>query len=279
MTYFFIGGAARTGTTVLNGILCNAPNTNPFIAEANYFAYVLSTYSRGKYLWKVEGDTYFDDLQDYAEFSRPWVTAFLDKTARRYGNAKHLVLKSPELTKYFPDLFELVSEAKFLMLLRDPRDAIASLLQVGDKLKNKGENPTLVRMLETSDMAGLAQFYNAYYRPCQRCRDTEFWNRTRYVQYEGLVRHPQAAIAQLEAFTGLSLKDFDPDRTWNRSRLDFDRLPERYRPWWSTPLYGKALSANSIGRYREVLTEQQIRDIERECADIFELGGYCRDEL
>ncbi|MBO9997673.1 MAG: sulfotransferase [Cyanobacteria bacterium SID2] len=274
MTYLFVGGAARTGTTLLNGILCNDPDTNPFIAEANYFAYVLSTYHRGKYVWQVEGDAYFDDLGDYAEFSKPWVEAFLERTARRYAPAQHLILKSPELTKYFPDLFELVSDVKFLILLRDPRDSIASLLQVGQKLKRRAENPTLVKMLETSDMVALCQFFKSYYQPCHRCDSEAFWHRTRYVKYEGLVQHPTAAIEQLEAFTGLSLKQFDPHQTWQRSYLDFDRLPERYQPWWSTQLYGKGISTASVGRYRQILSDEQIQIIERECADYFALAGY-----
>lgn len=275
MTYFFIGGAPRTGTTLLNGILCNDPSTNPFIAEANYLAYVLSTYRQGKYIWKVEGDAYFDDLNDYAAFAGRWVRDFLNRTAQRYAPARHLVLKSPELTKYFPDLFELVPDAKFLIVLRDPRDAIASLLDVGETLKQAGENYSFVSLLEHSNMGALSEFHRAYYLPCQRCQAPEFWRNARYVQYEGLVRHPDAALRQLNAFTGLSLSA--GDRTWQRSNLDFNALPQRYRPWWSTPLYGKAVSTRSIGRYRQSLSPEQIDDIERHCADLFALGDYQLD--
>lgn len=264
MHYIFIGGAPRTGTTLLNSLLCRDATTNPLIAEASYLAYVISTYSRGKRVWRVEGDAYFDDLQDYANFSRPWVMAFLEKTAQRYPQAHHLVLKSPELTKYFPDLFELVPQAQFLIALRDPCDAIASLIEVGDTLKQTQDSPTLVKILERGDVKALAQFFCDYYRPCQRCQDSRFWQQTRYVRYEGLVHHPQAALRQLEAFTGLHLSQMNPDQPW-RTELDFAQLPQRYRPWWSTPLYGHGVSTASVGRYRQVLSPEQVVLIRQAC--------------
>lgn len=277
MTYFFVGGAARSGTTLLNSILCHDPTTNPFIAEANYLANILSVYRSGRNLWDFEGESYFDDFEDYSQFSRRWVLEFLEKTRKRYTPAQHLVLKAPELTKYFPELCAWVDDAKFLILLRDPRDAIASLIEVGKTLKKTGINPALVKMLESSDAAQLGEFYNAYYQPCHHCNLEGFWSRVRYVQYEGLVRYPDAALQQLEAFTGLSLHQFDRQGTWQRSHLNFQDLPADYQPWWSTPLYGKGISAASIGRYRQILTPSQIRDIERTCATLFALGNYSPD--
>ncbi len=267
MHYIFIGGAPRTGTTLLNSLLCRDTTTNPLIAEASYLAYVISTYSRGKRVWRVEGDAYFDDLQDYANFSRPWLMAFLEKTARRYPQAQHLVLKSPELTKYFPDLFELVPQAQFLMAVRDPCDAIASLIEVGDKLKQTRDSPTLVKILDRGDVKALAQFFCDYYRPCQRYDNSQFWQQTRYVRYEGLVQHPQAALRQLEAFTRLDLSHMNPHQPW-RTELDFAQLPQRYRPWWSTPLYGHGVSTTSVGRYRQVLSAEQVALIRYVCQSL-----------
>ncbi|TVR08410.1 MAG: sulfotransferase [Phormidium sp. GEM2.Bin31] len=273
MHYIFIGGAPRTGTTLLNSLLCQEATTNPLMAEASYLAYVISTYHRGKRVWRVEGGAYFDDLQDYANFSRPWVMAFLEKTAQRYPQAQHLVLKSPELTKYFPDLFELVPQAQFLILLRDPCDAIASLIEVGDTLKQTRQSPTLVKLLQRGDTKGLAEFFCSYYHPCHSFDQPRFWQQTRYVRYEGVVHYPRVALRQLEGFTGLCLSQTNPHQPW-RSDLDFAQLPERYRPWWSTPLYGHGVSSTRVGRYRQVLSPEQVSLIRQVCQPL----GLWNDE-
>ena len=47
----FIGGALRTGTTLVHGLLCKDDKTFRMQKESSYLRFLLNTYVEGKRLW------------------------------------------------------------------------------------------------------------------------------------------------------------------------------------------------------------------------------------
>jgi len=134
MTCFFIGGAPRSGGTLLTSILCSDRTTNPTLREAHYLREMVQAYRQGKQFFNtLEGGHYFSDLNELRQFSARWVDAFLDKLAVRHAPATNLVLKSFLMSVMFPATFELLPEARFLISVRDPRDIACSQIDVGEK--------------------------------------------------------------------------------------------------------------------------------------------------
>ncbi len=274
MTYFFIGGSPRSGTTLLQSLLCSDKKTNPLIREALYFSALISTYHLGKFTFEVEAKDYFDNFDDLKNFSASWVQAFLEKTHQRYAPAEHLVLKAPELTKFFPDLYELIQDSVYLIMVRDPRDTIASLLEVGNKIKPQEHPEWFYQMVRDRNIAKLAKFYKSFYQPAINYHCREFCQKTRYIKYESLVTNCNQIIEQIKNFTGLSMEKFDPNSGSVSDQMYFSQTQEARDYWWTTNLHGKGISPIKVNRYHQVLTKAEIYTIEKETADLLELFSY-----
>ena len=88
--------------------------------------------------------------------------SFLQAAREHLAPCTHLVLKNPEMTPLFAEVRELVYEARFLVVIRDPRDTIASILEVAKKQAQAGQTSNFTNI--GRDMRRLSQLYNAYYR-------------------------------------------------------------------------------------------------------------------
>ena len=167
MTLIFVGGAQRTGTTMLQSLLCQAPDTNPMIMEARYLFCLVRAYASAKRVWNIKTKDYFDNPENLPRFHSEFIVKFLKNTASRYDDVPHLVLKEPHLTLYFADLFELLPAARFVVMLRDPRDAIASMIEVGKKLDTEEKK----NYLPKRDMAELSKYFKSFYGPISHTKN------------------------------------------------------------------------------------------------------------
>ncbi|MBT4426023.1 MAG: sulfotransferase [Rhodospirillaceae bacterium] len=280
MTYFFVGGSQRSGTTVLQSVLCADAETNPMIHEASYFRAMIEAYQRGKAIVDSQAGHYFTDRNDLCRFNASWVEAFLKMTLERYPPAKHLVLKEPHLTILFPEIFELAPDSRFIVIVRDPRDVIASMLTVGERLAQQGVESKFAKR----DVAELVNVYKSFYAPCMNYRSEDFRQQILLLRYEQLVTEPLVAFDKLRDFTGLKLENADPSKGWKlEGATPSDKAQEspasdtKLAPVddaWGTSLHGNALSPESIGRYQQVLSAEEIQTIETEGADAFRLFNY-----
>ena len=269
MTCFFVGGCQRTGTTLLQSILCSDPGTNPLIGEASYLRSLVSAYVFGKETMGTQTNDYFTDGEELREFTARWAREFLDRTLGRYAPAHHLVLKEPHLTMLFSALHELLPDARFLVMVRDPRDTIASMLKVGARLAKHGQDSVYARR----DMVQLANLYKSFYAPCINARSREFAGKSLIVKYERLVHDPWPEIEKIRNFTQLTLDNADPHADWKRVQMDLSQ-PDPYLRPWMTELTGKGISPVNVGSYLTELTPEEVALIEAECADVIQLFRY-----
>lgn len=272
MTCFFIGGAPRSGGTLLASILCADRTTNPTLREAHYLREMVQAYCQGKQTFNtLEGGQFFADLAELQKFSSTWVEAFLAGLMARYAPATNLVLKSFLMSVMFPAVFELLPEARFLISVRDPRDIACSQIEVGEKQRRQNQYVRFPR-----DVALLSQENRRFYLPSMGFRNPAFRERVLFVRYEDLVVQPDIEVERIRKFTGLSLGDYDPSNFWAGGGRDFHQDRESGDPYINE-LYGKGVSSERVGRYRKMLTPNEIRVIETECAPLFSEFGYKPD--
>jgi len=291
----FVCGAPRSGTTLLQALLCSGSETNPLIGEAINLAHLLGAYANSRQIQQLgETTDYFEDGAHLRRFYRQPIARLLQRVWQRYDRPSCLVLKSPALTLYLPDLLELIPQAQAVVSVRDPRDGAASLRAISQRVRassfvsgsssesisgsSTGSNPELKpqgieHQLAQQPIERLGRYFCDHYATVLACCDPLVWERLRFVRYEALVDRPEAAINQLQAFTGLRLV-YDRDQPWQRSAIDFQHLPDRYHAWWSGQGYGDRISDASIGRYRQQLSPAEVRAIERACADWMRRFGY-----
>jgi len=212
MTTYFVGGAQRSGTTLLQGLLCSGETTNPLIYECFLFEHLVNSYARGKRDFEHRGKPYFGDLASYRAYYARAAGEFLEQTRARYAPAKHLVLKETTLTREFPDVFELLPDTKFVVSVRDPRDVVASLIKVGERMRDGGQDNWYVGR----DMKRFARDYKSFYQRALKEQDPAFRDNLLFIKYENLVARPDTERAKIVEFTGLDLPG-PRDGAWARN--------------------------------------------------------------
>ena len=274
MTQIFVGGSQRSGTTLMQTILCASGATNPMVGEAKYFRQLVQAYAFGKRQFPAETRDYFKDLEDLRAFHGGLMESFLAHTLARFEGAKHLVLKEPHLTMLFPELAELLPQAKFVCVVRDPRDVIASMIEVGRKLDAQGiADDPMGRMFVSRNMRALSQHYLSFYLPALRSADAGFAARYLFLRYEDLVQKPDEAMKQVAEFNGLELAGMDMSADPGTGEVDFEKV-NAYRKAWATELYGKKADASRIGAFRKVLKPAEIAAVVQNCRGIMNRFKY-----
>ena len=172
MTVFFVGGSPRSGTTLLAQVLSQAQGTNPPIQEAQYFTQLIKAYQFGRREAKDTLKDYFSDDQDFQQFNLDLIERFFQHIKTRFPQTKTIVLKDPYLTPFFPAVESLYLDSWFLVSIRDPRDTIASMIEVGrksnDQLKQK------LPIFANRDIPALVAFYKSFYAHVFSIRSTRF---------------------------------------------------------------------------------------------------------
>lgn len=267
---FFVVGARRTGTTLLQSVLCSDPTVNPLVGEVQLLTRWVETFRFARRNFALFGADYFDDETALRDFHSRLVHRFLDHCRRRFAPATTLVLKNPELCLVIEDLIDLLPEARFVVSVRDPRDQLASELEVARRRIEMGAAGGEGGM---PDVATLIELTRSYLDPMARAADRLGSGRGLFVRYEDLVLAPEEAVERLRAFTGLALADFDPASKWARVGLDW----EAYRGVPAlTPLYGGPIDRSRVGRFRRELSATEVGLAESSMGAQLERFGYRR---
>ena len=246
----FIGGAPRTGTTLVHGILCSDDKTFRMHKECTYLRFLLNAYAEGKKLWNIHTDDYFDNPQHYMFFNKQIINQYFHHAYNRFGKDKILIQKHPMLIDYFPELEELYpEECLFIVIMRDPRDAISSFLDV------KRFDGFDIQM--TTD-----QYIGAYHHFMGFYEHKQWMPNVLFVKYEELLTNTNKIMEDLRDFTGLKL-DIDP----TKDGWDCKRGTDEF----SSDLDGKPIDSSNIGKHKNQLSTHEIEYIDERRYEIEEI--------
>ena len=263
----------RTGTTLLNSILCSDSATNPVIGEVQYLTHLMHHYHWGRRHFRLYLKDTFEDVERFESFTASWIEEYLARTRERWQPCQHLVLKNPELVQYFPDLLGLIAGSKFFLTVRDPRDTVVSMRAVAKKQRDNGISSTLTKM--NDDARRLSRYYRNYYVRFLRGDFNVLQSNLFLVRYEDLVTQTGQVAEQIRDFTGLALADYDPGSEWQRSAEDYEQArTDPDRAAWTTELHGKGVSDSQIGKFRDALSAEDVAIIEEECRAVMRLFKY-----
>lgn len=260
----FVGGCMRTGTTLLQRMLCASPETGGFTSEVQYLMALLDLFERWGKAFETRMAPFFGSRDAYEAHCRRTVTDFVEAARLTQGRPRLTVLKRPELSWHFPRLAHWFPKALFLVTVRDPRDTIASIMEVGAKHARSGQASRLAQM--GRDMGQLSDFFLSYYA---RLNAPPLQGRLAAIRYEDAAGRPEAVLARLSALTGLALsaEAIPPDTFERRERNREDAA------FWG-PLRERPPSAERIGRYREALSPDEVAIVEARCAAFARPFGY-----
>jgi len=272
LTYILVGGVARSGTTLLYGALCSGKQTNPALFETHLVPALLRAYRQTRHRFENSDEgQFFTDLAALESYFRRIIVDFLEPVRVRYGSPPHLVIKSIVLTPQCLAALDLLDDCKVVISVRDPRDVIASQLEVAAKTRRVATGQH-----RDADVQRLATELMRAYETCVGAA-AGGRERLHLQRYEDLVSAPREAVAKLGAFAGLDLTGFDPTNAWARSLRDFE-TDRAAGSAYVTELFGKGVSDQRVGNYRRTLRPADIRMIEAICRPLMDLFRYQADD-
>lgn len=265
----FVGGAERTGTSLMFALLTSHPNIS-MTRRTNYWRYIDQKF--GDLSEAQNLDACLDVMKRYKrmvaiEPDWAWIEAELAKGAPTYGRLFALLQqaqasragkprwgdKSLLNERYADRIFEEFPNARIVHMIRDPRDRYASVLARW-KVRRGGVG------------AGMGEWFESL-RHAES--NVERWpDKCSIMRYEDLVADAEMEMRRICDFIGEPF--VDEMMTMNGA--------ERFRREGANSSYGRrptgAISTSSIGKYTRVLSPNQVRYIETVARSAMERHGY-----
>lgn len=288
----FIGGAAKSGTTLLMSLLDNHPQLivipeetaylerrarfkkkKNFQARLNYLLEGTALKSLGA--GRVESKRVGENASDYTKFdyqrfiglardfiNQPWMddSILFSETVRAYGittgsdwrKCARWVEKTPRTETHLDVLDELFPEAKMVQMVRDPRAVFASRKKVVRFESGRFANVHL-----------LVREWNRCAREIPRLRRNP--SRFLVIRYEDLANTPKPILETICRFGG-----FD----FNEKMLEPTRGGSEWRGNSAHHTGFSGISTASIDQWKDRLTEDEIWWVELHCRKGMELANH-----
>jgi glycosyltransferase involved in cell wall biosynthesis len=270
---FFLVGTGRCGTTLLQAMLSCHPRL--FVpAETHFFAtldpafafhdplregdlepYVRLSLSQPAFAsGGIAASELWQALRAGKRGSRELFLWLLRRLAGAEGAGRRLGEKTPRHEQNVARIAALFPEARFVHLVRDPRDVVASLRSLGWR--------------GSDSVAELARQCRRTYRRRERFAAELGPERYATLHYEKLLADPEGTLRRLCAFLG---EDFDPAMLRYAERRQAGFFPEEAA--WKARTF-QPLDSARVGSFRTRLSPEEIRSVERALGRHLQGLGY-----
>ncbi len=270
----FIGGCPRSGTTLIKRML-DAHKDIYCGPEFGHLFSICERYKRMKQGVAQERIAVYADDALLREIYRNFILTFLTRAASSIP-VKVIAEKTPDNIFAFPELAEIFPEAKFIEVIRNPLDVVASYLRVGDRVrqndldaikKSKNENSPF----NSAKLA--AQRWRKSVKYLERfegvLNDVRMMNRYMRIRYEDVVNAPKKSARQLALFLGVANSD-SMFVDGNSSKGDPTKFGGKF---YTDDEYFSPIHKSRVGVWEKELTEVQIREVLNEVErEVLELG-------
>ena len=253
-----IGGAPRSGTTLLRAII--GSSSNIFCGPELRVIPSLCTlrdniaYASGDALSRGYGVT----AERIDKAASNTIDAFLAPAKKKSGAAL-IAEKTPANILHFPTLRRLFPNAHLISIVRDGRDVVSSLLQMNWRDERTGAPMEIT----TSPNAAAQVWAQSVANDNLMSHDARFYS----LRYEDLVRSPAQEISKLFAFLG----EPTPNLALYHERA-FNALEGENET--SAARVAEPIDTAAIGRWRRDLTPQALASIVAEAGPWLDRYGY-----
>lgn len=250
-------GPPRSGTTWLNRELCNATNAFPFLPECTLLTQQVELYGRTlHYCDPQRFNAYFANKQNLQAYYRENVARLLNQIAaiNQSPNADILVLKDPGLSLYLDELKDIFPPYRLIVLVRDPRDVLASMKNVMYRKQKQWD----VQDSSTQLFSYYHKIGDYQQRADQDCL---------IVRYEDMVAGKIAVLRDFLNQPVLQNLFRDSNIATVRDQLSTTD------PFYSD-LYLQPTTQKKVGSYKEILSADEVRHIEFVYSGVMQRWGY-----
>ncbi len=269
----FIVSAGRSGTTLLRSMLVASgsiaipPETQvihtvirrfaalQYLGWADLSRLIVALFESHPlfYLWEVDFHPVYQTSQNLHQNERSLARlideVFLFYAANHFPDARVWGDQSPLNTFYLPWVLQVFPKARYLHLVRDGRDVIASLIEKGLSLEEATE-----RWVISVERA-------------QKLKTNPDQISFLEMRYETLVNHPIESLQQICKFIKIG---------YDNSMLDYWKSPTtiEHKHFNYHRNLGKPVFDSSIGRWKERLTEKEQIYVLSKTSKLLEILNY-----
>ena len=255
----FIGGAGRSGTTLLRVILDSHPNIacGP---ELKTIAAVCDLWYSCQTLFLPFLKENHLEVGDINRIFARMIQSLLDKN-RRLAGKQRSAEKTPVNLYYFNHLHCIFPESPLIHMIRDGRDVVCSLLTMDWFHPKTGK-----REPYTVSPAKAAQYWvDAIEVGRTHADNQELSGRYRELRYEDLVSDPEPTLHALFEFL---------DEPWNPVVLSYYEKTRNLASESSAEQVSKPLYTSAVGRWKQDLTGKAKRAVKEVAGDLLIELGY-----
>jgi hypothetical protein len=243
----FVGGSPRSGTTLVQRLL----NCHPQVYGGPEFDFVPQIAELYGKMYDSIRSGRIDCIVEEATLSRAFrglLVSLLTPKADAKG-VRILSEKTPGNVLAFDILDRLAPEAKKIMVIRDPRDVIYSMLEVGWRERKRcGSTGGFVR-----DVTAAVSYLNK----CLSSGAAAAGNSSNFmvVYYEDVIASPLAESNRLYAFLGL-----EPIDRLDFETVEFDAARDKasWTDWYAPDLKPQHVMSDRIGVAQTKLTGLEL---------------------
>jgi hypothetical protein len=196
MQLVLIGGAQRSGTTLLQTLLASALDS-PNLPEAHILSDILAAYKRAKEFSK-KTRFFYATSNDLRNFFDTFAQRHLADVVVSTNPGAVLVLKDPNFVQVLDELSDLLPHCLRIVCVRDPRDIAASFVQIGQRQ----DDPSAGRY-KKRDISFISKKILASYQPLMDAGEPP---NTWIVRYEELRATRKEVFKLLRATLDLSFR-------------------------------------------------------------------------
>ena len=249
-----MGGAARSGTTLVQKILC-AHSKIGGGPEFDQLTPLMQMYDRMRQPIRLERQAWYYSATDLAERMRDFVSTLFDGVRAKHPGIEIISEKTPSNIAVAATLLELFPDSRFIHVLRDGRDMLLSHKKVRERfLREKGN--AAAPWLGEFDFKTLTGYWKQNVEQARQIEELappEIRNRFTTVRYEGLVAQPVEEIQRLCEFVGivpeplmLTPEKVDPNLTGQVANID--------NVWYTHAQFSQEFNTHSIGKWKHGLS-------------------------
>jgi Sulfotransferase family len=263
--FIFVGGAARSGTTLVQNML----DSHPDICGAPEFHHLPDIVRLRRKLYHSIANGWIDLICSYDDVDS-YICSLIENLLLPLADdrgCRFLSEKTPNNVLVFSELIDLFPAAHFIYVTRDPRAVVASLLQVGMRAKKAGWKTQDYTHSVLSSITYINQCLSSGFASQKIAPE-----RVLGVSYESLVTNPENETQRICKFLEME---------WCKNMLhpgSMKHLGEKAvtnNVWYDTNSYNRDPKTYEIDKWRSQLTYVQkvmITTAFSDNADLAQLG-------
>lgn len=237
--FIFVGGAPRSGTTLVQRILLSHPAITGG-AEFSNIQEIVKLYNRIIYF---HNEGRIDNITSVDNIKKSFVNFIKNLFYELDKNDEFIYIseKTPSNIDVFNELMDISDNYRFVFVLRNPFDIIASMLEVGKGMKKKKIKPIYF----TRNIINATNYtYNCINKGVNL--SAKFSNKVILVKYEDVIINKEREAKKMFEFLNLNSVDAINSTEITDSKLDsrmkYDDI------WYSKEKFGNNIMQNRMGQ-------------------------------